>query len=99
MVKTELSKYMKLSIYWSVYVPTLIYSMAHVLIATERTRMQIQATEMSFIRRLADLSLRERVRSSVIREGLRVDPLVLHIEWRQLRCLGMTMGLLALSCL
>uniref|UniRef100_A0A3B5M1U4 Eukaryotic translation initiation factor 4H n=1 Tax=Xiphophorus couchianus TaxID=32473 RepID=A0A3B5M1U4_9TELE len=40
---------------------------------------------MGFLRRVAGLSLRDRVRSSVIREGLRVEPLLLHIERSQLR--------------
>ena len=48
-------------------------------------RSRIQAAEMSFLRRVAGLSLRDRVRSSVIRERLRVEPLLLHIERSQLR--------------
>ena len=37
---------------------------------------------------MAGLSLRDRVRSSAIREGLRVEPLLLHIERSQLRWFG-----------
>uniref|UniRef100_A0A8C4X372 Uncharacterized protein n=1 Tax=Erpetoichthys calabaricus TaxID=27687 RepID=A0A8C4X372_ERPCA len=67
-----------LSIYQSIYVPTLTYG--HELwVVTERTRSRIQAAEMSFLR---------RVRSSVIREGLRVEPLLLRIERSQMRWLG-----------
>ncbi|TWW74373.1 hypothetical protein D4764_14G0003740 [Takifugu flavidus] len=43
---------------------------------------------MSFLRRVAGLSLRDRVRSSDIREGLGVEPLLLHIERSQLGWLG-----------
>ncbi|XP_051936482.1 uncharacterized protein LOC127610385 [Hippocampus zosterae] len=86
-VKKELSQRAKLSIYRSIYVPTLIYG--HELwIVTERTRSRIQAAEMSFLRRVSGLSLRDKVRSSVIREGLRVEPLLLHIERSQMRWLG-----------
>uniref|UniRef100_A0A8C6KZ86 Reverse transcriptase domain-containing protein n=1 Tax=Nothobranchius furzeri TaxID=105023 RepID=A0A8C6KZ86_NOTFU len=86
-VNRELSQKAKLSIYRSIYVPTLTYG--HELwVVTERTRSRIQAAEMSFLRRVAGLSLRDRVRSSVIREGLGVDPLLLHIERSQLRWLG-----------
>uniref|UniRef100_A0A8C6NNI1 Reverse transcriptase domain-containing protein n=1 Tax=Nothobranchius furzeri TaxID=105023 RepID=A0A8C6NNI1_NOTFU len=86
-VKRELSQMAKLSIYCSIYVPTLNYG--HELwVVTERTRLQIQAVEMSFLRRVARLSLRDRVRSLVIREGLGVDPLLLHIKRSQLRWLG-----------
>lgn len=44
-VKRELNQNVKLSIYWSSYVPTLIYG--HELwVVTVRQRMQIQAAEM-----------------------------------------------------
>ena len=78
-VKKELSQKANLSIYWSIYVPTLTYG--HELwVGTERTRSRIQADEMGFLRRVSGLSLRDRVRSSVIREGLGVEPLLLRIE-------------------
>ncbi|CAI5677887.1 unnamed protein product [Oreochromis niloticus] len=86
-VKRELSVKAKLSIYRSIYVPTLTYG--HELwVVTERTRLRIQAAEMSFLRRVAGLSLRDRLRSSAIWEGLRVEPLLLHIERNQLRWFG-----------
>ena len=86
-VKRELSRKAKLSIYQSIYVPTLTYG--HELwVVTERTRSRIQAAEMSFLRRVAGLSLRDRVRSSAIREELGVEPLLLRVERGQLRWLG-----------
>ena len=54
-------------------------------VVTERTRSRIQEAEMGFHRRVSGLSLRDRVRSSVIREGLGVEPLLLHIERSQMR--------------
>ncbi|TWW58244.1 hypothetical protein D4764_07G0009630 [Takifugu flavidus] len=54
----------------------------------ERTRSLIQAAELSFLRRVAGLSLRDKVRSSDIREGLGVEPLLLHIERSQSGWLG-----------
>ncbi|KAK3552451.1 hypothetical protein QTP86_011720 [Hemibagrus guttatus] len=86
-VKKELSWKAKLSIYQSIYVPTLTYG--HELwVMTERVRSRIQVAEMSFLRRVAGRSLRDRVRSSVTREELGVEPLLLHIERGQLRWLG-----------
>ncbi|KAK3525927.1 hypothetical protein QTP70_010995 [Hemibagrus guttatus] len=86
-VKKELSRKAKLSIYQSIYVPTLTYG--HELwVMTERVRSRIQAAKMSFLRRVAGHSLRDRVRSSVTREELGVEPLLLHIERGQLRWLG-----------
>ena len=52
---------------------------------TERIRSRIQAAEMSFLRRVAGHSLRDRVRRSVTREELGVEPLLLHIKRSQLR--------------
>ncbi len=78
-VKKELSCKAKLSIYQSIYVPPLTYG--HEL---WWTRSRIQAAEISFLRRVAGRSLRDRVRSSVTREKLRVEPLLLDIERTQL---------------
>uniref|UniRef100_A0A8C6P1M8 Reverse transcriptase domain-containing protein n=1 Tax=Nothobranchius furzeri TaxID=105023 RepID=A0A8C6P1M8_NOTFU len=87
MVKRELSQKAKLSIYLSIYVP--ILTCGHELwVGTKRTRWQMHAAEMSFLQRVAGLPLRDRVRSSVIREGLGVDLLLLHIKRNQLRWLG-----------
>ncbi|XP_058625585.1 uncharacterized protein LOC131536570 [Onychostoma macrolepis] len=85
-VKKGLSQKAKLSIYRSIYVLTLTYG--HELwVMNERTRSQIQAAEISFLPRVAGRTLRDRVRSSVTREELGVEPLLLHIERNQLRWL------------
>ncbi|KAK3536646.1 hypothetical protein QTP86_015449 [Hemibagrus guttatus] len=85
-VKKELSRKAKLSIYQSIYVPTLTYG--HELwVKTKRVRSRIQAAEMSFLHRVAGRSLRDRVRSSATQEEIRVEPLLLHIERGQLRWL------------
>ena len=55
---------------------------------TERTRLWLYAAEMSFLRRVAGISLRDRVKSSVICEILRVEPLLPHLERSQLRWFG-----------
>ena len=85
--KRELSRKAKLSIYRSVFIPTLIYGHER-WVMTERTRSRIQAAEMSFLRRVAGVSLRDRVRSSVIRERLGVESLLLCVERSQLRWFG-----------
>ncbi|KAK0142203.1 hypothetical protein N1851_020089 [Merluccius polli] len=86
-VKRELSRKAKLSIYQSIFVPALTYG--HELwVVPERTRSRVQAAEMSFLRTVAGLSLRDRVRSSVIREELGIDPLLLRVERSQARPTG-----------
>jgi exonuclease III len=85
--KRELSNKAKLAVFKSIFIPTLTYG--HELwVVTERTRSRIQAAEMRFLRRIAGLTLRHRVRSSAIREKLNVEPLLLQIERSQLRWLG-----------
>ena len=85
--KRELSRKAKLSIYRSIFVPTLTYGHEG-WVMTERTRSRVQAAEMGFLRRVAGVSLRDRVRSSVIREGLGVEPLLLCIKRSRLRWFG-----------
>ena len=71
-VKRELSQKANLFIYRSIQVPTLTYG-RELWVATERMRLRIQADEMSFLRRLAALSLRDRVRRSTVRSGRLLD--------------------------
>ncbi|KAK5888302.1 hypothetical protein CesoFtcFv8_016814 [Champsocephalus esox] len=85
--KRELSRKAKLSVYRAIFVPTLTYGHEG-WVMTERTRSRIQAAEMGFLRRVAGVSLRDKVRSSVIREGLGVEPLLLRVERSQLRWFG-----------
>lgn len=58
--KRELSQKAKLSIYWSIFVPTLTYGHEEWVI-TERTRLRVRAIEMGLPRRVAEFSLRDRV--------------------------------------
>ena len=60
----------------SIFVPTLTYGHKG-WVMTERTRSRVQAAKMGFLRRVAGVTHRARVRSSAIREELRVQPLLL----------------------
>ncbi len=55
---------------------------------TERMRSQIQAAEMRFLRCMARLTLKDRVRSSDIWGELEVEPLLLCAKRSQLRWIG-----------
>ncbi|TWW61049.1 hypothetical protein D4764_05G0011390 [Takifugu flavidus] len=91
-VKRELSQKAKLSIYRSIFVTTLTYG--HELwVMTERTRSRVQAAGISFLCRVAGLSLRDRVRSSAIQEELGVEPLLLRVGRSQMRWLGHLVGM------
>ena len=86
-MKRELSQKAKLSTYQSFFIPTLTYGHEG-WVMTKRTRSRIQAAEMGFLRRVAGVSLRDRVRISAIQEGLGVEPLILCVERSQLRWFG-----------
>jgi hypothetical protein len=81
------SKKTKLAIFKSVYRPTLIYGHEQ-WVMTEKIRSRIQSAKMRFLHRVAGLTLRDKIRSSDIRETLQIEPLLLHIERSQLRWLG-----------
>ncbi len=85
--KKELSNAAKLAVFRSVYVPSLTYG--HELwVMTERMRSRVQAAEMRFLRRVAEVRRIDRIRNSVIRESLNIEPLLLKIEKSQLRWFG-----------
>lgn len=61
--KKELSHEVQLSIYQSVYIPTLTY-VHEFWLETERTVSRIQVAKMRFLQRVAGLSLRDTVKTS-----------------------------------
>ncbi|KAK3551286.1 hypothetical protein QTP70_013947 [Hemibagrus guttatus] len=66
----ELTRKAKISIYQSIYIPTLTYG--HELwVMTERIRSQIQAAEMSFLHRVAGCSL--RIGDLLSKDGEKLD--------------------------
>ena len=86
-MKRELSKKAKLSIFKAVFVPILTYGHES-WVMTERVRSQVQASEMRFLRRIEGVTLFNKVRSSEIRKSLNIEPLLLRIERSQLRWFG-----------
>ena len=86
-MKRELSKKAKLSIFKAVFVPLLTYGHES-WVKTERMRSQVQASEMRFLQRIEGVTLTNKVRSSEIRKSLNIEPLLLRIESSQLRWFG-----------
>ena len=86
-LKRELSKKAKLSVFKTIFVPILTYGHES-WVMTEKVRSQVQASEMRFLRRIEGVTLLDKVRSSEIRKSLNVDPLLLRIERSQLRWYG-----------
>lgn len=65
---------------------------------TKRTRSWRQVIEMSFLHRVAGLSLRTRVRGSVTWEKFRVEPLLLHSESRSWWSSGTSLEAMFRAC-
>ena len=83
-MKQELPKKAKLSIFETVFVPILTCSHES-SVMTERWQSQEQASEMRFLRKIAGITLFNKVRSSEIPKSLYIEPLLLRIERSQLR--------------
>lgn len=49
-------------------------------LVSERMKLQIQAVKMSYFHRVSGVTLKDRSMSSVIQEGLRLEPLFLDIS-------------------
>ena len=86
-MKRELSKKAKLSIFKTVVAPNLTYCHESWVI-TERVRSQVQASEMRFLQRILGVTLFKKVYSSEVRKSLNIEPLLLGIERSQLRWFG-----------
>ena len=86
-MKPELSKKTKLSIFRTVSVPILPYGHKS-WVMTERVRSQVQASEMRFLQRIEGLTQFNKVHSSEIRKSLNIKPLLLRSETFQLRWFG-----------
>ena len=83
-MKRELSKKAKLSIFKTVFVPILTNGHES-WVMTEIVRSQVQASEMRFLRRIEGVTLFNKVRSFEIQTSLNIKPLLLRIERPQLR--------------
>ena len=86
-IKRELSKKAKLSIFKAVFVPILIYDHES-WVMTERVRFQAQASKMRFLQRIEGVTLFNKVCSSEIQKSPNIEPLLLQIERSQLIWFG-----------
>ena len=86
-MKRELTKKAKLSIFKTAFVP--ILTDGHEFwVMTERMRSQVQASEMRFLQRIEGVTLFNKVRCPEIQKPLSIEPLLLLIERSQLSWFG-----------
>ena len=78
-IKRELSKKAKLSIFKAVFAPILTNGHESWVMA-ERVRSQVQASEMRFLRRVEGVTLFNKILNPEIRKSLNIEPLLLRIE-------------------
>ena len=86
-MKRELSKKAKLSIFKAVFVPILTYGHES-WVMNEKMRSQVQESEMRFLRKIEGVTLFSKMRSSEIRKSLNIETLLLRIERSQHWWLG-----------
>ena len=86
-MKRELLKKAKLSVFKTVFVPILTYGHES-WVMIERVQSQVQASEMRFLQIIEEVTLFDKVRSSEIRKSLNIAPLFLRIKRSQLRWFG-----------
>ena len=86
-MKRELSKKEKFSIFKTVFVPIFTYCHESWLMI-DRVRSQVQASKMRFLHRIGGVTLFNKMRSSEIQKSLNIEPLLLRIERSQLRWFG-----------
>lgn len=85
--RSGISHQVKLAVYRTIFVPTLTYGHEN-WVMSERMKSRIQAAEMRVLRRIAGCRRIDKIENKVIRENLKVEPLLLQIEKSQMRWLG-----------
>ena len=85
--KKEVSEHTKTTVFKSIYIPILTYG-CETWILTQKMKSKIQATEMKFLRRIKKVTKLDKISNTIIREELKVRPILEYIERRQLSWWG-----------
>ena len=83
-LKRELSRKAKLTVFKSIFVPILTYGHES-SVMTERVRSQMQTSEVRFLRKIKGVTMLDKHRNPAIRESLDIQSLLLWIERFQFR--------------
>jgi hypothetical protein len=85
--KKEISRKTKMAVYRSTYVPVLTYGCESWAMTTTH-KSQLQASEMRYLRKVVQVTRKDKVRNQTVRHGLEVQPLQNRVEQSQLRWFG-----------
>ena len=75
----EISKEAKVAVFKAVAVPTLTYG-CEMWVLKEREKSRMLAAEMRVLRKIADVSRLDHVRNEMVRERLRIEPVLKKVE-------------------
>jgi hypothetical protein len=85
--KREVSKKSKLTVYQTVYLPTLTYSTESWTLGAKQ-HSRLQAAEMRYLQRVEQKTRKDKVHNQMIQMALNVKPLQSQIQQMQLRWFG-----------
>lgn len=85
--KKEVSRKAKMSIYKTVFLPTLTFG-SESWTLSNKLKSRIQSMEMKYLRKVLGVTRLDRLRNSVIREELQISPALETVERNQLRWFG-----------
>ena len=85
--KREISRGTKMSVYRTIYCPILTYG-CESWVMTNTMKSKIQAAEMKYLRRVKGITRRDRIRNELVRDELKVEPILKTVERRQLGWFG-----------
>lgn len=81
--KKEITKQTKMNVFKAIYRPILTYG-CETWVLTQRQKSKVQAAEMRYLRRVKGVTRQDRIRNDMIREELKIQPLLQFVERRQL---------------
>lgn len=85
--KKEISNKTKLTVYKTVYLPTLLYG-SETWVLTEKQHKKIQVQEMKYLRKVAGVTIMDKIRNEEIRERLKIESVRKYMEKAKLRWWG-----------
>ena len=85
--KKEISKKTKLTVYKTIFRPTLIYG-SESWTLNETLRSKIQATEMRYLRKMKGITIMDKISNDKIREELEIESILEKVETQKLKWFG-----------